>query len=222
MLALLTLFHRFILRDLKREYVRTGLTIAGIALGVSVLLAISLANYTALAKFRETVDLVSGKANLEIRPASGLFVEQDVLKQISWLFDVGGKFTPIIQENVVIPDGELLQFIGIDMLVDSDFKRFESSSNSSSANSSSKKSSSSDQFMDIFAPDAVLIGQRVAQKHHLNVGSPIELLINDKRKSFKVVGLLSSEGIGGAYSGNCVIADIRTAQDALDMPGSYY
>jgi putative ABC transport system permease protein len=207
MLAFLTLFNRFILRDLKREYVRTALTIAGIALGVSVLLAISLANYTAMAKFKETVNLVSGKANLEIRPASGLFVDQNVLQQINWLFDNGGKFTPIIQENVVVENGELIQFIGIDMLVDADFKRFDS------------QSSGSGQFMDIFGPDTVLIGQKLAQKHGFKVGSNLNLLVSDKRKTFKIVGLLSGDGIGGAYSGNCVIADIRTAQDALGMSG---
>ena len=207
MVAFLTLFNRFILRDLKREYVRTALTIAGIALGVSVLLAISLANYTALAKFKETVNLVSGKANLEIRPASGLFVDQNILQQINWLFDYGGKFTPVIQENVVVEDGELVQFIGIDMLVDDEFKRFESTS------------TGSDQFMEIFEPNAVLIGKRLAQKHNLKNGSKLTLLIHDQRKTFKIVGLLSGEGIGGAYSGNCVISDIRTAQDALSMPG---
>jgi len=45
-------------------------------------------------------------------------------------------------------------------------------------------SSGSGQFMDIFAPDSVLIGQRVAQKHGLKVGSRLNLLISDKRKTF--------------------------------------
>src|ERR1700733_14996684 len=121
MSSYLNLLQRFILRDLMKDWVRTSLTVAGIALGVAVLVSISLANYTALSKFRETVDVVAGKANLEIRPASTAGVNQSVLKELAWLWDMGGKFTPVIQENVVVPgtgvggDTDLVQMIGIDM-----------------------------------------------------------------------------------------------------------
>jgi putative ABC transport system permease protein len=225
----LGLFRRFILRDLGKNWIRTLLTVAGIALGVCVLLAISLANYTALAKFRETVDLVSGKANLEIRGTAANGVDENVLKQLEWLWNVGGKFTPIIQENVIMPspargefkgrqgvDGlpadlrdnsDLVQLLGIDLLCDADFKRFQTTTDSND-------------FLSLFTPEAVLIGQRLATKHHLKQGSRFNLLVNDQLKQLKVNGILSAEGLGGAFSGNCVVADISTAQAALQKEGS--
>lgn len=103
MSSYLRLFSRFIWRDLLKDWGRTGLTVFGIALGVSVLLAISLANYTALAKFKETVDLVAGKANLEILATSARGIDQSVLEQVTWLWQLNGKFTPVIKENVVLP-----------------------------------------------------------------------------------------------------------------------
>jgi putative ABC transport system permease protein len=236
------LFYRFIVRDLGKDWIRTTLTIAGIALGVCVLLAISLANYTALAKFRETVDIVSGRANLEIRAASTPGIDENIIKQIDWLWSIGAKFTPIIQENVVFPDqtlikqleaetrtqaknektpgkhhsdglpqalrerSALVQLLGIDLLADADFKRFQSGTGSAD-------------FLSMFTPRAVLIGQRLASKHHLMQNSSFSLLLNDQLKTFTVNGVLSPEGLGGAFSGNCIIADLSTTQDALDKRG---
>ena len=44
------LFHRFILRALAREKVRSGFTALGISLGVGVMIAIRLANLSGWAK----------------------------------------------------------------------------------------------------------------------------------------------------------------------------
>jgi len=115
------LFRRFILRDMVRNWVRTLITIAGIALGVSVLLAINIANASALSKFKETVDLVSGKANLEIRPIAGSYMSEETLRNLRWLWTVEAKFSPVIDANAVMPgndesgQSELVQFLGIDM-----------------------------------------------------------------------------------------------------------
>src|SRR5262245_16936852 len=117
------IFAIFIVRDLIRESARTAITICGIALGVAVLLSIRLANNTALKRFNETVDLVAGKANLTVRPATVRDIDQSDLDNLNWLWMVGGKFSPTIEENVVLPgkNPELVQFLGIDFLADADF-----------------------------------------------------------------------------------------------------
>lgn len=95
------LFLSFIVRDLLKNWVRTSITIGGIALGVSVFLAITLANETALKKFRETVDTISGKANMEIRSQSGKYIPANYLKELDWLEGLGVRMAPMIQETVV-------------------------------------------------------------------------------------------------------------------------
>ena len=74
----MALFRWFILRRLRAEPVRTMLTVAGIALGVGVVLAIRLANQSALGGFRAALDTVAGKTSLEIIGA-GLGVSEDRL-----------------------------------------------------------------------------------------------------------------------------------------------
>ena len=53
LVAFIDLFKRFVLRDLAHNKMRSLLTVAGIALGVSVFLAISIANSTALSRSEE-------------------------------------------------------------------------------------------------------------------------------------------------------------------------
>ncbi|MBX3137656.1 hypothetical protein KF707_15645 [Candidatus Obscuribacterales bacterium] len=76
------LFFSFIVRDLFKNWVRTAITVGGIALGVSVFLAITLANETALSKFKETVDVISGKANLEVRSQSGRYISASYMRDL--------------------------------------------------------------------------------------------------------------------------------------------
>lgn len=205
----LSLFRRFILRDLAKNKTRTGLTLAGIALGVSVLIAIGLANHTALLKFKETVDLVSGKANLEIRSTAGPLMDQSALVDLNWLGTIGGKFMPMIQQTVAVADKdeELVQIIGIDMLGDPDFKSY------------NEDSSSSSNFLDLFSTRSVLVGDRLARTLRLSKGSSFKLLINDKSESFTVSEIMSGEGLGGVYSGNLVVGDLNVVQRALNAEG---
>lgn len=228
-----TLFRRFILRDLKKNWVRSLITLLGIALGVSVYLSITLANHTALAKFKDTVDEVSGKANLEICPRFSRGVDESVLNDLQWLWDIDGKFTPVIDEIVALPgkNKPVVELLGIDMLGDPAFKTYSetegtgtgtgtgtgNSDNGSATGKNSDFDSSSD--TSVFAPRAVLIGSRLAQSMKLNKGDWFNLLVNDKLERVKIVGILSGEGLGGAFSGNLVVADIGLAQMILNTPG---
>jgi len=64
-----------------------------------------------------------------------------------------------------------------------------------------------------------MIGSRLAQQEHLKPGDRFSLLVNELPHSFTVSRVLSSKGIGGAFSGNLIVTDIRSAQDALSAPG---
>ena len=196
----------FIVRDLLKNWVRTAITIGGIALGVSVFLAITLANETALKKFRETVDTISGKANMEIRSQSGKYIPATYLKDLDWLERLGVRMAPMIQETVVFgKEGEEpAQLVGIDILADPDFFAGGVGTNES---------------YDLFAPDSALVGWKLAESHKLKIGSPIELFINDRTSTFKVSGILDKNGLGGAFSGNVVATDIENAQAALNSEG---
>ena len=67
-----------VLRPIVREKTRTLLTVAGIAVGVAVVVAIQLANQSALRAFRESVDAVAGRANKSITRASAASVQSSI------------------------------------------------------------------------------------------------------------------------------------------------
>jgi putative ABC transport system permease protein len=207
----LNLFRKFILRDLRINYVRTLLTLFGIALGVAVMLAITLANNTALSKFKETVDLVSGRANLEVLPQTTPFLDEKYLYDLQWLWQMGGKFTPVIDENVIFgknEDGTLVQMIGMDVLADPVFKSYEEDDSVGTLTDAN-----------VLKPGVALLGSKLAANEHLKQGDKFDLLTNEKTHSLRVARILPTKGLGGAFSGNLVVTDIRTAQEALGIPG---
>ncbi|CAN5275656.1 FtsX-like permease family protein [soil metagenome] len=233
-----TLFVRFVVRDVRRNYIRTLLTVFGIALGVSVYLAISIANNTAISQFKQTVSQVSGKANIELMSLAGPSVSENVLSDLANLRALGVKYTPIIDEHLVFLgkadsqteinsqiNSEIVQLIGIDMLADSDFKSYQSDAEDETDDSGKIRAEDTDSKADsannisVFTPRAVLVGGKLAQRYGLKKGSEFTVIVNDQRENLLVSGVLGTSGIGGAYSGNIVVADIGLAQDILKWPG---
>lgn len=199
----------FIVRDLQRNWIRTCLTIAGIALGVAVMLAINLANGTALSRFRESIDLVSGKANLQIASQSAPEIDERLLLQLEALRG-SVKYTPVIDENVVVPqavESDLVELLGVDMFADPEFRPF------------SIGGSSGSEEISIFNRDTAYVGAKFAERHHLKVGDRFEVLMNDKSVQLQVAGIIGFNGAGRAFGGNIIVMDIGSAQDVLNMTG---
>ncbi len=256
MLFAFNLFSRFVIRDVRRNWIRTTLTIFGIALGVSVYLAISIANNTAISRFKQTVSQISGKANIELLPLAGPSLNENILIEIANLTPIGVKYTPMIDEHLILTNlpkevsraseempaagtvpGEIVQLIGIDMLADPDFKSYQSDADAdgepqsvltagsnklraddtdAAKNSSAENSRAA---LSVFSPRAVLIGGKLAKRYNYKKGSTLTVLVNDQTEHLRVAGVLGTSGIGGAYSGNIVVADIGLAQDILRWPG---
>jgi putative ABC transport system permease protein len=229
-----TLFLRFVARDVRRNWIRTLLTVFGIALGVSVYLAISIANNTAISQFKQTVSQVSGKANIELMPLSGPAVPESILAELSNLRVLGVKYTPMIDEHLVLVNkqapeqsvnSEIVQLIGIDMLADSDFKSYQSDAEDESDDTGKIRAedtdsgTTKDDNLSVFSPRAVLVGGKLAERYSLKKGSELTVVVNDQQEQLIVAGVLGKSGIGGAYSGNVIVADIGLAQDILKWPG---
>ena len=55
------LFHQFIIRPLLADKVRTATTVAGVALGIAVVVAIQLTNASSVRGFERALEAVAGK-----------------------------------------------------------------------------------------------------------------------------------------------------------------
>jgi len=70
--AVIRLLWSFIVRPLRRDLIRTALTIVSVALGVAVVIAIELAGEAAVGSFRSSLESLLGKTDLQITANGGV------------------------------------------------------------------------------------------------------------------------------------------------------
>jgi putative ABC transport system permease protein len=121
----LPIFRRHVLRYLRRHPLLGLLNILSVALGVAVYLATQIANHSANRAFAATVDLVAGKAELQVTAPGGRLPDT-VFPQVSAVSGVSAA-TPIVRGLVALPDfpGEYLEVLGIDVFTNGPFRTFE-------------------------------------------------------------------------------------------------
>jgi putative ABC transport system permease protein len=256
------LFRWFILRRVRQEPVRAGLTILGIALGVAVVLAIRLANQSATAGFAAALDTVAGKTSLEIVGA-GVGVAEEQLAGLGWLRE-WGDVSPVIEGEasalVAQGRGEPIRVLGVDILRDRQLREYQllrldsgrtkvrpygddggrtdrlrrGSGASAEAGGIGNNATAevrpyedggsgeptAAQFLQLLVDrDAIVLSERFAQRHGLQIGSRLVLGIGDQRLPLKVRGLLRAAGPARVLDGNFALMDIAAAQLAFARLG---
>ena len=125
MRSFLQLFHYYIVRDLARNPIRTGLTITGVALGIAVVVGVQLANDRAIGSFNDSLRILGGGADLQIT-ANGLQLDENLIGDLDWDWDIGA-LTAIVEGRIDLDDTpnplvrESIQVFGIDLLSDAQF-----------------------------------------------------------------------------------------------------
>lgn len=116
-----TLFWRQSARYAWRHPLLTALNVVSVALGVTVFLAIQIANHGALDSFRSAAKLTTGRADLEIRGA----LDDAIFPAVAATPGVRAA-TPLVEGIVTLPGrpGEYLRILGIDPLTGSDIFAF--------------------------------------------------------------------------------------------------
>src|SRR5271156_6728377 len=122
---MLRLFVVHSLRYFARHPALTALNIVGIALGVTVFLAVQIINHSALESFRASIDLVAGKADLEV-VGDGLRFDERAWPIVDNDPDIIAA-TPTVDDVASLTDypGEYLQLLGIDIFSNGPLRTFE-------------------------------------------------------------------------------------------------
>src|ERR1043165_2331253 len=190
-----------VVRPIFREKTRTLLTIAGIAVGVAVVVAIQLANQSALRAFRESIDAISGRANYQIVSDSGR-LDETVLLQLQRLWGDGVRFAPVIDvEGIIEPSQEPIRLLGVDLLSDLHFRDYRYAQIVTAG-------AGAHGLLALFIPDSVVLPAPFAREHHLALGSPIVLNILGSRRTMIVRGILEARGPATAFNGAIAVCDI--------------
>ncbi len=225
-MSFLRLFSRFILRALLREKLRSLVAVLGVALGVAVMVAIRLANTSATDTFRAAVDSVSGSASLTVRGAAGRFDELR-LPELAWLREYG-QLSPVIDtyamysdgvpspdETTAFPRGELLQVLGVDVLLDFPLRDYQVLR----VGSDDPTQSARDALRLLDDPASVILTEKFLRRHALRVGDSVGLTFGSRRHDFKIRGVLLDRGPARTLDGNFALMDIAAAQLAADRLG---
>jgi len=215
--ATVLLFKSFILRRLAKEPIRTSLSIAGIALGIAVVLAIQIANHSALEGFRAALDTMAGKTSLEIVGA-GVGVDERALASLAWLRE-WGDVSPVIEGDAMAPRAsgraDAVRVLGVDILKDQPFREYRLLHGSTDA----KGQRSMDVLNLLIEPDAAVVTDAFARRCNLSIGSRFDLALGDTVKRFTVRGMLRNDGPAKVMDGNFVLLDIAAAQLAFNRLG---
>jgi putative ABC transport system permease protein len=208
-----------IFRPLIHEKLRTGLTVLGIAVGVAVIVAIQLANQSALRAFRESVDAVAGRANFQIVGESGQ-LDENLLLRLRWLWAHNGRFAPVIDTEGTVRATQLpIRLLAVDLLSDLHFRDYRYASVLTSGNTATRRPGDPATYLELFRSDSVILPETFAQEHGIKIGDPIVLEFGGASARMVVRGLLQAHGPATAFNGSIAICDIAAAQASFGMRG---
>jgi putative ABC transport system permease protein len=201
------LFRWHVLRHARRHWLLAALNILAVGLGVAVFVAIQIANGSAARAFEAGVDVVAGKAQLEVRGR----LDDSIFPAIQHAAGVRAA-TPVIEELATLPDypGEYLRVLGIDVFTNEPFRTFEIGGEG--------KSFDLDRWL--ASPDGIAVSDEFAKAHGLKAGDTLRLMIDSRSRPFTILFLIPMQNTVAGASGVPVAAmDIGWAQEAFGMRG---
>ena len=156
------------LRPLLREKTRTALTILGIAVGVAVVVAIQLANQSALRAFRESVDAIAGRANYQIVGDAGPLDERVLLGCGRSGTKACASRRSSTSRGCVEPAQQPVRMLAVDLLSAISTSATTATRASRPARSTSRSAITST----LFQPDSVVVPAPFAREHGLRHRQP--------------------------------------------------
>lgn len=201
-------------RQFLRHPVISLCNILGIALGVAVFLAMQTGNRSANRAFAATVDLVSGKANAELR-ADGSGFDEAVFPSARTLPGVAAA-TPMVDGFATLPDrpGEYLHILGVDLFTAPAFQ-------TASFKPEAWREFNPEDFLG--SPNGIVVPEGVARTLGLSTGQDLAIEANGRSATLVVrhiVPASAMDGSAAAESGQrLVLMDIAWAQQLLGMRG---
>jgi putative ABC transport system permease protein len=180
---------------------RTLTTIAAIALGVAIVLAIDLANATALGSFAHSVDLVSTRVNLQVAGVDRGFDER-LLPRVRTLSGVDDA-QPVVEGDVLAgagTDAESLHVSGVDTL---------------QPGALPQSGPAVDAYL-LIGERGALVSQRVATRYGLKSGARFHVIADGKPVTLLVAGVIPPDA---ELDSSVVFVDVATAQEVFDKLG---
>jgi putative ABC transport system permease protein len=190
----LKLFRQLIFRPLRRDPMRTALTLLSIALGIAVVIAIELAGDAATGSFESSLTTLVGKVDYEITANGG--VDETYIGKLAGLA-VNARFSPVIEQPVVIAGRGATTLYGVDFI----------------ANAPAAAGAEGPDFDPEQLERSVVVSDHLAARLHLAKGQAIMLKGRDQTQTFTIRSIAEKQNT------EWVAIDIAAAQHLVGMAG---
>ncbi len=201
------LWFRLTTRHLLAHRLQTFLMIAGVALGVAVVISIDIANVSAERAFLMSTESVTGRATHEVSGGIG-GVPIDTYSELR---RAGIRSIAPVIERLVVPtsSGRPLLLLGIDPFAEAPFRPY--------LESLGAQSSTLDDLLTV--PGAVLLAPETAAELGVDLGETFEIDIDGSRRRLTLIGtpVASRSSHRRALTG-LILTDISTAQELTAGP----
>jgi putative ABC transport system permease protein len=192
-------------RYVRRHRLLALLNVLSIALGIAVYLAIRIANESATRSFEAGVDLVAGRAHLEIRGDVDELLWPEVAREPGV-----AAVTGVVESLAVLPDwpGEYLRLAGIEAISGARFRTFEMREGSGRF----------DIERWLGTPGGVAVTREFAVKRGLREGSILRAVVDGRAVRLTVLAVIEP-GDAPVGDSRFAVMDIGWAQELLERPG---
>ena len=191
----------------RKHRLRSALTVAGIALGVAVFVAVHAANRSIFSAFQQTVNQIAGATQLQVSAGEFGFPEE-ILEKVQATPGVRVA-VPVIEAAVdtgLDGQGNLL-ILAVDMTGDRSLRDYELESGDEAV--------IDDPLVFLAQPDSLMVTREFAERNGLEANSRLPLVTMEGPKQFVVRGIMKPGGFGKAFGGNLAVMDIYAAQKML-------
>lgn len=195
---------RFVSLPYVRQHrLRVFLPLLGIALGVAVFVAVRVTNVSTLRSFERTVEAIAGRASLEI-VGYGALLDETLLPEARRTPGVAS-VAPLVLADVLVQEaeGQTLLIAGIDLVADRAVRDY---------SFRWLEGEQQDPFAMLTQPQSIILNERFARRHRLQIGQSIHLATSQGSQELVVRGFLRPEGVAEALGGHFAIMDIAAAQ----------
>jgi putative ABC transport system permease protein len=189
---------------LRKHALRSLLTIAGIAIGVAVFVAMHAANAAVFRAFEQTVSRLAGATQLQVTAGFTGF-DEEVLERVQALPQVSVA-APIVEAvgATGLPGQGNLLILGVDLTGDRSLREYDLESGDAAV--------LDDPLVFLAQPDSVMVTADFARRNGLRANDRFPLDTVEGRREFVVRGILGGGGLSSAFGGNIAIMDVYAAQ----------
>ncbi len=188
------------------------IAVATIALGVALAAAILLANASLVRSFEESIDVLAGRAELQVTALAGGPLEEGLVERVRTVAGVG-EAAALLLGTAYLEGREQVsvRVIGVDMLDESAVRLYQAGA---------QVAAMEDPLIFLNRPDSVLFTRALASQRGLEVGDTLGVELPIGREVWTLRGIIDDDAVSRAFGGRLVVMDLFSAQSALGVPGA--